>query len=359
MTKNLQARAPWIVAAIVLVVLPLQLNSYWVGTITQWMPLAIAALGLNLLTGYNGQISVGHGALYGAGAYTTALLITNWRWGFLGAILGASVVCFLIGVLIGLPALRIKGLYLALVTLAVATLFPQILEMFSKTTGGSTGLSITSPQIYRGSLREKPVRFLPPEGSGLATDQWKYYFFLAITLVCFILVRNLVKSRFGRSLVAIRDNEVAAAVSGVNVASAKVITFGVSSALAGIGGGLAALANDQPRIASGSFTIETSLYFLVAVVVGGAASIIGPAIGAIAYGLFLNVLTPELPEDLKASTPLILGGLLIVLMLTEPGGIVGLWRRLSAAVRRKRHRHSDRAGHNKPETIVETTGGNQ
>lgn len=324
-----------IVVAIVLLALPQVLSQFWTDRVTGWIPLAIAALGLNLLTGYNGQISVGHGALYGVGAYTTALLINNWQWPFLGAIVASAVVCFVAGVLVGLPALRIKGLYLALVTLAVATLFPQILEQFSDTTGGSAGLGITARELNsRGVMADRSIRFEPPDLAFLSADdrlasvQWRYYVFVVVAALCFLVVRNLVHSRAGRSIIAIRDNETAAEVSGVNVAAAKVFTFGISASLAGIGGSLVALY--LTRVSSGSFTLAISLNFLVAVVIGGTPSIIGPAIGAVFLGVFTDVITPELPEDVKSLTPLILGAMLIVLMLVAPGGIVGLYRQAHA-----------------------------
>lgn len=325
--------------ALVLLILPLLLPAFRVGQVTKWIPLALAAMGLNLLTGYNGQISVGHGALYGLGAYATALTVTEWGVPYLVAIVLSAVVCFFAGVLVGLPALRIKGLYLALVTLAVATLFPQVIEQFSSVTGGSSGLSVTSEQMVRGKLRPSPIRFDPPEWTGLAKDQWKYYWFLAVAAVCVVVVANLVRSRVGRSMIAIRDNEIAAEVNGVNVSAVKVFTFGVSAALAGIGGALLALSD--AFVSSLSFTVTISLYFLVAVVVGGAASISGPLIGAVFYGIFIDIVTPTLPESIEKATPLILGAVLIVLMLVAPGGIVGLFNKLMT---KRRHRLSTDSG---------------
>jgi branched-chain amino acid transport system permease protein len=327
-----------LVVAVVLVVLPFAFPAFRVEQFVGWMALAVAACGLNLLTGYNGQISVGHGALFGIGAYATALLITKAGWPLPGAAVGAAVVCFVVGVLVGLPALRIKGLYLALVTLAVATLFPLMIEQFSSFTGGGSGLSITTPQESPRGVIDRPITFESP-GGGLAPDQWKYFIFLVVTVVCFVVTRNIVRSRTGRSLVAVRDNEIAAEVSGVNVSRVKILTFGVSAALAGIGGAVFALNNG--RVNPSSFTIVLSIYLLVAVVVGGAASVVGPAIGAVTYGLFVDVLSPELPERIKPATPVILGILLIVLMLVAPGGIVGLWRSLVA-------RRSARRAHASP-----------
>lgn len=310
---------------------------------------AIAALGLNLLTGYNGQISVGHGALYGIGAYSVALLITDAGVPLWIAVVLAAVICFVVGIAVGLPALRIKGLYLALVTLAVATLFPLLIEQFSSVTGGASGLSITSPQETPRGVVERPIQLTSPFG-GLAPDQWKYYVFLALTVIVFVVTRNIVRSRTGRSLVAVRDNETAAEVSGIHVARVKILTFGVSSAMAGLGGAVFALNN--VRVNPSSFTIAVSIYFLIAVVVGGAASVIGPAIGAVAYGVFIDVLSPELPDRLQPATPVILGALLIVLMLVAPGGIVGWWRTLvtKRAARRRVDAASATAG---PASVVE------
>lgn len=320
-----------IAMVVVAAVLPLLLNPYWIDTTTKWLPLAVAALGLNLLTGYNGQISVGHSAFYGLGAYVTALLVANEQWGFLPSIVASAVVCFVAGALVGLPALRIKGLYLALVTLAVATLFPQLVEQFSSLTKGSTGLRLVTTSVNRrGASVETDVAFDAPSWTGLSSRQWTYYFMLAVALVCFVAVRNLVNSRVGRSMVAIRDNEIAAEVNGVNVAAVKVWTFGTSAALAGVGGAMIALV--QRQASPGAFTIAASIYFLVAVVVGGPASIVGPAIGAIVYGLFNDVVSPELPDALrKGALPLVFGALLVGLMFVAPSGIVGLLKGRVAA----------------------------
>lgn len=313
----------WLIVLGVLIALPFQFPSFRVEQFSAWIALAVGACGLNLLTGYNGQISVGHGALYGLGAYTTAIVVNRLETPLLAATVISALVCFAVGLLIGLPALRIKGLYLALVTLAVATLFPLVIEQFPGLTGGSSGLPITSEQMHRGELRERRIRFESPI-DGLADDQFKYFVFLAIAIACFWLTRNLVLSRMGRSLVAVRDNEVAAEVSGIPTARVKIVTFGISSALAGIGGSLFAL--NVTQVNPSSFTIVASIYFLIAVVVGGAASIVGPAIGAVVYGVFTDFVAQEFPDRLAGTQPVVLGILLILLMLMAPGGIVGIYR---------------------------------
>ncbi|MCO5322684.1 MAG: branched-chain amino acid ABC transporter permease [Microthrixaceae bacterium] len=322
--------------AVVLIALPFQFEAFRVNQFITWMCIAVAAAGLNLLTGYNGQISVGHGALYGLGAYAAAILVTRTTVPMLLTIVIAAVICFVAGVAIGLPALRIKGLYLALVTLAVAVLFPALVEQFSSLTGGGRGLALVVPQegCPRGRP-ECPVRWESPFG-GLENDQWRYFLALAITVVAFVLVANLVKSRVGRSLVAIRDNDIAAESSGINVSRTKIITFGVSAAIAGVGGGMLALLNGNPRVNPTSFTLLVSIYLLVAVVVGGASTVIGPAIGALVYGVFTDVIGPELPGRFENATPVILGVLLIIQMLVAPNGIVGQFKEIQAKMASRR-----------------------
>lgn len=324
------------VLAVILVVVPFQFEPFRINQFITWMCIAVAAAGLNLLTGYNGQISVGHGALYGLGAYTAAIIVVNSTMPMLLTIGVAALVCFVAGVVIGLPALRIKGLYLALVTLSVAVLFPAIIEQFSNLTGGSSGLALTVPQAGCPRGRpECPIRWEPPFG-GLESDQWRYFIVLAITVLVFVVIANIVRSRMGRSLVAIRDNEIAAETSGVHTARTKILTFGISAAIAGIGGGMLALLNGNPRVNPTSFTLLVSIYLLVAVVVGGPATIIGPAIGALVYGLFVDVIGPELPGRFENAAPVILGVLLVIQMLVAPNGIVGQFKDLQARIAAKR-----------------------
>jgi branched-chain amino acid transport system permease protein len=298
-----------------LLVLPQVNDAATVLNLDTAITLAIAALGLNLLTGYSGQISVGHGAFYGVGAYTTAILVADHGWPFLATTVAAAVVAFVVGVIVGLPALRIRGLYLALVTLALAVLFPQVIKRFSEVTGGTQGKSVG--------------RFREPDWSGLAFDQWLYYLFFAIALLCWLLTRNLIRSRVGRALVAMRDNEIGAEVLGVNLAFYKVVTFGVSAMLAGIGGSLSVY--QTGFVDARSFDVRLSIEILVAVVVGGVATISGPAIGAF-FVQFVPEWTKGSNEQLS---PVLFGAVLIIMMMVAPGGIVGLMRQGQAWVRRQ------------------------
>ncbi len=299
--------------------IPSQFLEFRVSQFSNVIAISVAVLGLGLLTGFNGQISVGHGAFFGIGAYTTAILTSEYGWSHLATIPVAMVICFIVGVLVGLPALRISGLYLALVTLALATLFPLVIQKYSDLTGGSTGLGVPD--------------FEPPSwASGLAEDQWAFYVLLTFAVVIFVLVRNLVKSRVGRAIIAIRDNEVAAEVLGVNLARYKVVTFGISAMIAGIGGCLLVMNTAVlDRVDPAQYTIARSIQFLAALVIGGAATILGPVLGS----LFI-VFVPELSSDVNAElSNVIFGTLLIVLMLVLPTGFLGGLRRLEAALTRR------------------------
>jgi branched-chain amino acid transport system permease protein len=309
-----------VVLGTILLVLPQQYQAFRVNQFNLVITYAIAALGLNLLTGYNGQISVGHGAFYGVGAYTTVILVADYGWPYFGTVAMAAVITFLLGMLVGLPALRIHGLYLALVTLALATVFPQIIVRFSDFTGGFQG-----KRIPRGDA------FVAPGWTGLADDQWRYYVLLTFAVVAFVLVRNLVRSRAGRAIIAIRDNPTAAATLGINVSAYKVLVFGVSAMLAGVAGSLSTFYS--PFVSSGQYNINLSIFILVAVVVGGASTIMGPAVGA-----FLVVFVPIWLDDFDAPaelSPIVFGASLILLIMVAPGGILGLVRRLTAWVKRR------------------------
>ena len=318
-----------VVLAAVLVSLPYTNDVFRVEQFTTVMALAVAAMGLNLLTGFNGQISIGHGAFFGIGAYTTAILVQDHGWSHFLTLPVAIALTFVVGLLVGLPALRIRGLYLALVTLALATLFPQLVSKFPDLTGGTTGIVVTDA-------------LTSPDAGALADDQYRFFVVLAITVVAFVLVRNLVNSRIGRSLVAIRDNETAAEVLGVNLAASKVVTFGVSAALAGLGGSLSVMGRAVPVVSPNVYNVGLSIELLVAVVVGGVATIFGPAIGALVIEFLPEFLPDGTPEQ-KQLTPLIFGASLIVLMMVAPGGILGLGRQVWAAVQR---RIGDRGGGN-------------
>lgn len=293
--------------------LPFLLGNYRVFQLTLALGYAIALLGLNMLTGYNGQISLGHGAFYAIGAYTAAVLMDKAGMPYWSTIPIAGVVCLVAGFLFGLPALRLEGLYLALATFALGVAMPQILKHKSLEhwTGGGMGVVIVKPDA--------------PAWLPLSQDQWLYFFTLAWTVMLFFAGWNLLRGRIGRALVAIRDQPIAAQAMGVNTAMYKSLTFGVSAFYTGIAGALGAIA---VQFASpDSFSIFLSLTLVVGVVVGGLASISGALYGA----LFIQFI-PNIADDISKAAPwAIYGVFLIGFMYLMPSGVAG-------AIRLLRHR---------------------
>src|SRR5215471_18457991 len=284
---------------------------------------AIAVLGLILLTGFNGQISLGHGAFFAVGAYVAAVLIDQANWPYWATLPVAAILCFLVGYLFGLPALRLEGHYLALATFALAV--PQILKYrhFEWFTNGVQGINIFKPDA--------------PFGLPLSADQWMYLVVLAVAVLMFWIARNLLDSRAGRAMMAIRDHSMAASTMGVNVAHYKTVVFGISALYTGVAGALHAIIFEF--VSPDSFRFELSIAILVGAVVGGIASLPGAVIGGIFVQViekYADALTKKLtaavnlPLDLEPWT--IYGIALILLMYIMPMGIAGglsaLWRKL-------------------------------
>ena len=308
------------VAVLVLVAcaLPFLLGNYRVFQLTLVLAYSIALLGLNMLTGYNGQISLGHGAFYAIGAYTAAILMDKAGLPYWATIPLAGAVCFVAGFLFGLPALRLEGLYLALATFALGVAMPQILKHKSLEhwTGGAQGIVIVKPE--------------PPEWSGVSQDQWLYFFTLAWVVLLFVLGWNLLRGRIGRAMVAVRDQPIAAQAMGVNTAMVKSLTFGVSALYTGVAGALGAIAIQF--VAPDSFTIFLSITLLVGVVIGGLASISGAFYGA----LFIQFI-PNVAEQISKAAPwAIYGVFLIAFMYVMPTGVAGFVRIGLARWRRRR-----------------------
>lgn len=317
-----------IAALIVLaVVLPFLVSNFRAFQLTQAMIYAIALMGLNMLTGYNGQISLGHGAFYAIGAYTAAILMEQAGVPYWVTIPIAGLICFVVGFLFGLPALRLEGLYLALATLALALVIPQLLRFnpLEDYTGGVQGLTLIKPKA--------------PFGLPLSDDRWLYLLTLFVLVVMFWLARNLIRGRIGRALVAIRDHHISAATMGINTALVKATTFGVSALYTGIAGALSAIV--VAYVAPDSFELFLSISMLVGVVIGGLASVSGAIYG----GLFM-VFVPNISEEISKAAPwAIYGVILILVMFFMPRGVAGtvhsvlLW-----AQRRLRRAHSAAGG---------------
>jgi branched-chain amino acid transport system permease protein len=298
--------------------LPFAVSEYRTFQFTLVLIYAIALLGLNILTGFNGQISLGHGAFYAIGAYCAAILMDKYGVPYWATIPVAGAVCLVAGFLFGLPALRLEGLYLALATFALGVSLPQLLKYhhLEKWTGGVQGITIVKPD--------------PPFDLPLNPDQWLYFFTLAVTVAMFALGANLLRGRIGRAMVAIRDNHIAAEAMGINNALVKSLTFGVSAMFTGVAGALGAIA--VQFVAPDSFNVFLSITFLVGIVIGGLASIPGALYGA----LFIQFIPNVADEISKAAPWAIFGLFLLGFIYLMPAGVAGAVRAAMARWRGKR-----------------------
>ncbi len=329
--------------------------TFSLGNLSHAVAYMVGVLGLGLLIGFNGQISLGNSFFMGIGAYITATLVTDNGWPYLLTLVVVLPVTFLVGMLVGLPALRIRGLYLALTTLGLAAVFPALvrLDQVREQTGGANGKRITSDldapswlplDSIGGFLAGIPVigGWIFGEGRVGGRDEGAIWIYLLLALLAglaFWVTRNLIYSRPGRSIIAIRDNETGAAVSGVNLSMTKTLTFGTSAALGGLSGTMYAMAIQF--VAPDVFGVNLAIFLVVGLVVGGVGTLSGAVIGGLVI-IFVPLWAsqvasvPGVPERfLRGPTgTFFLGLLLIVLTFFLPGGIVYGMRRLRARMLR-------------------------
>jgi branched-chain amino acid transport system permease protein len=310
-------RTPWLIAVLVLLaaIVPVAaFTDYHLFQLTMVVVYAIAILGLSLLTGFNGQISLGHGAFYAIGAYTTAILMTTWDVPYWLTLPVSAAVCASVGFLLGLPALRLGGLYLALTTFALAVSIPQILKYkaIEGWTGGVQGLVIDKPEA--------------PFGLGLSPDQWLYLFTVGVAVALYVVAWNVVRGRVGRAMMAIRDHAMAAEAMGINQPVVKTSAFAMSAMYTGLAGSLGAIA--VQFVAPDSFGVVVSIFLFVGLIVGGVSSIGGTLLGA----AFIEFV-PNLADKLSKAAPgAVYGVILIAVMFLMPAGAGGtlqaVWRRI-------------------------------
>jgi branched-chain amino acid transport system permease protein len=314
----------------------------------------VALVGLNILTGYTGQISLGHGAFMAIGAYTTAILMVgNEQFG--GPIAGgmkdvwtlpiAALVTGIFGYAFGFPALRLSGLYLALATFAIAVAMPSIARRFEHWTGGGQGIPLSGSPELTGS--GEGVEIL---GVTFTPDQWMYYLSWTLALAGLAAAWFLLRGRTGLALRAVRDSETAATSSGVSLPRYKTFAFGVSAAFAGLAGGLFALASSG--VSPDSFSIILSIYLLIGIVIGGLGGLSGLVFGAIviaflptswSQGQDLGALLPDrIIEETQqpGGSAIVFGVILILLMFVLPNGVAGLFRRAGQAIASRRYSRS-------------------
>ena len=291
--------------AVVLLALPGVADNYVLYVMTRLFIYVLVALGLNLLTGYAGLVSLGHAAFFAIGAYTAAVLAERWQWPSVLCVVAAALFTAVVGYLLGLPCLRLSGLYLAMATLGFTLIVQEMLLQLAVVTHGSEGMKVLPASVL---------------GLTFDTDYRKYFLLLGVTVVMLLCARNLVAGRTGRAFLAIRDNERAASAMGVNLAQVKTIAFAVSALYTGLAGALSAFVVGflDPQ----EFSFFLSIQFITIIILGGLASLLGSVLGA----AFLIIL-PELLAGLDVWQALVYGLIMVVTIIFMPFGLSGALRR--------------------------------
>jgi branched-chain amino acid transport system permease protein len=285
-----------------LIVTPLFVKNFIIFQMTMWLIYGIAILALNILTGGSGQFSLGQSAFYAVGAYTAGIMMELMHINYVLTLPAAGIICFMFGFLFGFPALRLSGVYLALATFALAVAMPQLLKLgvFEHWTGGVQGLVVTKPD--------------PPFGLKMSQDMWLYYFTLFVATVIYVLAINLLRSRSGRALMAIRDNQIAAAAMGVDLPFYKTMAFGVTAGFTGIAGALGAIV--VQFVAPDSFTIQLAIALFVGMVVGGVGWLPGSLVGS-AFIVFVPNIAESVSKGLSGA---VFGVILFAVIFLVPHG---------------------------------------
>lgn len=317
------------------------LSSFTNFNLTTALAFAIALVGLSFLTGISGQVSLGNGAFMGVGAYTVTIWANHHpTTPVVGSLALATAAGAVVGLLVGLPATRLRGPYLAGMTIGVALAFGSVIDIFSSWTGGDTQLSVPNPIGPPGwvvSLFSSSTPSLRP------TNMWIADIAIVTTGVTFFFMANLFQSRTGRAMRLVRENDVAAELVGVRLPLARVVAFVVSAACAGLGGGLLALS--QGSVSPNSYALALSITLLALIVIGGMGTLSGALIGGVIYAFEANWINwIEGPTGISTTSNLgsnlngiIFGGALILVMLLAPFGVVGTARLVAARLRRGRH----------------------
>ena len=303
-----------------LVVFPFAVDEYWLYLACLVAINVASAAGLNLLTGYTGLVSLGQAAFMGVGAYTVAILQARWQLHFLPNLLAGGVVAMCCGIVVGLPSLRVKGLYLAIATIAAGVLAHFIFAHWTAVTGGSAGLTVRPAQAF---------------GVDLDTSFRFYWLALPVTALLLLGIANLMRTRIGRAFIAIRDRDISAEVLGIRLLPYKLLSFAISSFYAGVAGGL--FAYFFRAITPESFPLVMSIFFLAAVIVGGMGTVLGSVLGAVFMTLVpevLKLVMSWLPLSGNAALYLspvrtiVFGALIVLFLIFEPHGLAEIWRRV-------------------------------
>jgi len=312
----------WLAAFLVLLAaFPFVAGPYWVYMACLVAINVASATGLNILTGFTGLVSLGQAAFMGVGAYTVAWLEINAGTPFLLNLVAGGLMAAAVGLLVGVPSLRVKGLYLAIATIAASVILHFVFANWTSVTGGVSGLSMPPATLF---------------GVELDTPAELYWLIVPVAILMVTGAANLFRTRIGRAFIAIRDRDISAEVLGIPLLRYKLISFGISSFYAGVAGGL--WAYFFRVITPESFPLLMSIFFLAAIIVGGMGSILGGILGAIfmtmtpeALKLIVGWLSPVLPDAVALLSPvrtIVFGALIVGFLILEPQGLAEIWRRI-------------------------------
>lgn len=298
--------------------MPLLTSNYVVGLLTLCAIASIGAIGLNILTGFTGQISIGVGAFLGVGGYTSAILTSTYGISFWISLPLAGIVTAVVGSLFGIPSLRLRGLYLAIATLAAQVVILFVISRWDSLTGGTSGMVLSRPTVGEFSF---------------STNTSYYYLCLIILILTVIYATNLIRTRTGRAFLAVRDRDVAAQIMGVNLFRYKVLAFGISSFFVGVAGAL--LAHYTMIVSPELYDTHVSIEYLAMILVGGLGSVFGSILGAIFITLlpvglnfvveYLSSFMPDMYQMLASFKEFVFGGVIILFLIFEPGGLAQIW----------------------------------
>jgi branched-chain amino acid transport system permease protein len=303
---------------VLLLTAPWTFSEYWLAQLTFVLIYSVVGLGLMLLSGFTGLFSLGHAAFLGVGAYTQAIL-TAYGWPFPISMIVAAGLSGAVGIIVGLPALRVKGIYLAIATIAFGFIVEEVFARWESVTKGNAGMSVSDPKFF---------------GYTLSGDVPFYFLCLVVTILATLAVVNLLRAPTGRAFVALRDSEVSAQSMGIHAAYYKTLSFALSAALAGLGGAL--YAHKIKFLSPDQFNIIQSLDLVLMVVVGGLGSVHGAFLGAIfliCLPQLISATKDFLPESIALAPGLksvVYGGVLIAFVLFEPLGLYGRWLKVRA-----------------------------
>jgi branched-chain amino acid transport system permease protein len=325
----LRTKTHWMLFFVLLAVvftLPLYLGRYWLGVANLIGITLIAATGLNLLIGYCGQLSIGHAGFIAVGAYTSAVLTNRFEMPFLVGLVSAGIMAGVVGLIFGIPSVRVKGFYLAITTIAAQFIIIWVINHWG-ITGGFTGITVPYASIG---------------GFEFSSRSSQYYLIITIAALCIFFAKNIARTRLGRAFVAIRDNDLAAEVMGINLFFYKMLAFFIGCFMAGIAGAL--LAHWTGSITTENFTLSESILYIGMIIIGGLGTTLGPILGVIFIRLLQQTLmvmvvpflesTKVLPAGFATGvTPMLFGLAIVLFLILEPRGLAHRWSLFKSAYR--------------------------